>query len=117
MEVFFSTVNDSLYTPRNFSKSTASIGKTFQNPTASSDTQLCLLALKQFDDAQNDKNYIFEIPYGSIFRIDSGKIFKKMAVRVKRFECLEVSSKNVSLIQMLRWNCPCNNFTAFDASG
>jgi hypothetical protein len=38
------------------------------------------LALKQFDDAQNDKNYIFEIPYGSIFRIDSGKIFKKMAV-------------------------------------
>jgi hypothetical protein len=27
-----------------------------------------------------------------VFRIDSGKIFKKMAVRVKRFECLEVSS-------------------------
>jgi hypothetical protein len=53
---------------------------------------------------QNDKNYIFEIPYG-IFRIDSGKIFKK-AVQVKRFECLEVSSgKMYLLIQMLRWNC------------
>jgi hypothetical protein len=39
------------------------IGKTFQNPTASSDTDTTLsLALKQFD-AQNDKNYIFEIPY------------------------------------------------------
>jgi hypothetical protein len=38
------------------------IGKTFQNPTASSDTDTTLsLALKQFD-AQNDKNYIFEIP-------------------------------------------------------
>jgi hypothetical protein len=40
------------------------IGKTFQNPTASSDTDTTLsLALKQFD-AQNDKNYIFEIPMG-----------------------------------------------------
>jgi hypothetical protein len=51
MEVFFSTVNDPLYTPRNFSKSAATfIGKTFQNPTASSDTDTTLsLALKQFD--------------------------------------------------------------------
>jgi hypothetical protein len=48
MEVFFS-VNDSLYTPE-FSKSAASFGKTFQNPTASSDTDTTLsLALKQFD--------------------------------------------------------------------
>jgi hypothetical protein len=63
MEVFFSTVNDSLYTPE-FSKSTASfIGKTFQNPTASDTDTTLSLALKQFD-AQNDKN-IFEIPYGS----------------------------------------------------
>jgi predicted SprT family Zn-dependent metalloprotease len=48
-----------------FSKSAATfIGKTFQNPTASSDTDTTLsLALKQFD-AQNDKNYIFEIPMG-----------------------------------------------------
>jgi hypothetical protein len=57
-EVFFSTVNDPLYTQK-FSKSAATfIGKTFQNPTASSDTDTTLsLALKQFD-AQNDKNYI-----------------------------------------------------------
>jgi hypothetical protein len=38
------------------------------------------------------KLYIWDT-YGSVFRIDSGKIFKKMAVRVKRFECLEVSSE------------------------
>jgi hypothetical protein len=65
MEVFFSTVNDSLYTPRNFSKSTASfIGKTFQNPTASSDTDTTLsLALKQFD-AQNDKTIYLRYPMG-----------------------------------------------------
>lgn len=64
----------------------------FRNPTASSDTDATLsLALKQFDK-ENDKNYIFEIPYGSLFRIHNGKIFKKGAQRIKRFECQEVSS-------------------------
>ena len=64
----------------------------FKNPTASSDTDAKLsLALKHFDQ-QNDKNYIFEIPNGSIFRISNGKIFKKNALRVKRYECIEISS-------------------------
>jgi hypothetical protein len=64
-----------------FSKSTASfIGKTFQNPTASSDTDTTLsLALKQFD-AQNDKTIYLRYPW-SIFRIDIARFFKKMAVR------------------------------------
>ena len=48
----------------------------FRNPAASSDTDATLsLALKQFDK-ENDKSYIFEIPYGSFFRIHNGKIFK-----------------------------------------
>ncbi|TDO77325.1 SprT-like family protein [Flavobacterium chryseum] len=64
----------------------------FKNPTASSDTDTTLsLALKQYDK-ENDKSYIFEIPYGSVFRIKNGKIFKKIAVRTKRFECIEISS-------------------------
>ena len=68
------------------------LARHFRNPTASSDTDATLaLALKQFDQ-QNDKNYVFEIPYGSVFRIQNGKIFKKIAVRTKRFECLEMSS-------------------------
>ena len=68
------------------------LARHFKNPTASSDTDATLsLALKQFDK-QNDKNHIFEIPYGSVFRIHNGKIFKKIAIRVKRFECLEISS-------------------------
>ena len=68
------------------------LARHFKNPTASSDTDATLaLALKQFDQ-QNDKNYVFEIPYGSVFRIQNGKIFKKIAIRTKRFECLEVSS-------------------------
>lgn len=73
------------------------LARHFKNPTASSDTDVTLsLALKQFD-AQNEKNYIFEIPYGSIFRIADGKIFKKIAVRTKRFECLEISSGKIYL--------------------
>ena len=68
------------------------LAKHFKNPTASSDTDAKLsLALKHFDQ-QNDKNYIFEIPNGSIFRISNGKIFKKNALRVKRYECIEISS-------------------------
>jgi len=68
------------------------LARHFRNPKASSDTDATLsLALKQFDP-ENDKNYIFDIPYGSVFRIHNGKIFKKVALRLKRFECLEISS-------------------------
>jgi hypothetical protein len=68
------------------------LARHFRNPKASSDTDATLsLALKQFDP-ENDKNYIFEIPYGSVFRIHNGKIFKKVALRLKRYECLEISS-------------------------
>ncbi|THF50453.1 sprT domain-containing protein [Flavobacterium supellecticarium] len=73
------------------------LARHFRNPKASSDTDATLaLALKQFDPA-NDKNYIFEIPYGSIFRIHNGRIFKKGAQRIKRFECMELSSGRVYL--------------------
>jgi hypothetical protein len=73
------------------------LARHFKNPSASSDTDATLaLALKQYD-AQNDKNYIFEIPYGSVFRIPNGKIFKKIALRVKRYECIEVNSGRIYL--------------------
>ena len=55
------------------------LAKHFRNPKASSDTDAKLaLALKQFDLKETDKNYIFEIPFGSHFRIHNGKIFKKI---------------------------------------
>jgi hypothetical protein len=73
------------------------LARHFRNPSASSDTDTTLsLALKQFDQ-QNDKNYVFEIPYGSVFRIKNGKVFKKIAVRTKRYECLEISSGRLYL--------------------
>jgi len=73
------------------------LARHFKNPTASSDTDATLsLALKKYDE-QNDKNYIFEIPYGSVFRISNGKIFKKIAQRVKRYECIEINSGRIYL--------------------
>lgn len=69
----------------------------FKNPKASSDTDAKLsLALKQYDPP-NDKNYIFEIPYGGTFRLYNGKIFKRGNRRVKRYECLEVSTGRLYL--------------------
>ena len=51
---------------------------------------------KQYNGGNKEKT-IFEIPYGSIFRIHNGKIFKKVALRTKRFECLELSSGRIYL--------------------
>lgn len=73
------------------------LARHFKNPTASSDTDTTLsLALKMYDKP-NDKNYIFDIPYGSVFRITNGKIFKKIAIRTKRYECLEINSGRIYL--------------------
>lgn len=73
------------------------LARHFRNPKASSDTDATLaLALKQFDPP-NDKSYVFEIPYGSVFRIHNGKIFKKIAIRIKRYECQEISTGKIYL--------------------
>lgn len=75
------------------------IANHFKNPRASSDTDAKLsVLLKQFDE-KTDKNYIFEIPLGSTFRIHNGKVFKKGNRRIKRYECMELSSGRVYLFQ------------------
>ena len=69
----------------------------FKNPRASSDSDTRLsLALKQFDPP-NDKNFIFEIPLGGKFKLHNGKIFERGNKRVKRFECLEITSGRMYL--------------------
>ena len=69
----------------------------FKNPKATSDTDSRLsLALKAYDPP-NEKNYIFEIPFGANFRLYNGKIFKRGKQRVKRFECVEVATGRVYL--------------------
>ncbi len=68
------------------------LARHFKNPKASSDTDTQLaLALKSYD-TPNDKTFIFEVPYGSVFQLYNGKIFKKGSKRVKRYECIEIVS-------------------------
>lgn len=75
------------------------IARHFRNPRASSDTDAHLsVALKKFDP-ENDKNYIFEIPLGSLFRIYNGKTFRKGGRKVKRYECVEVDTGKIYLFQ------------------
>lgn len=70
----------------------------FRNPTASSDTDARLAyALKQFDERKPDVNFIHEVPSGSMFRIKNGRVFKKIGLRVKRYECLEVKTGRLYL--------------------
>lgn len=75
------------------------LARHFKNPKASSDTDAHLaVALKNYDPP-TDKNYIFEIPRGATFRIHNGRVFKKGNKRVKRYECIELSTGNVYLFQ------------------
>ena len=73
------------------------LARHFKNPKASSDTDSDLAyALKQFD-ANTNKIYIFEVPFGTIFKFRNKKVFKKVKKRVKRFECVEISTGKVYL--------------------
>ena len=77
------------------------IAKHFKNPKASSDTDAHLsVALKSFDvDTDSDKNYVFELPAGGVFKIYNGKIFKKGEKRRKRYECVEMETGKIYLFQ------------------
>ncbi|MBQ0116941.1 MAG: SprT-like domain-containing protein [Flavobacterium sp.] len=73
------------------------LARHFRNPSASSDTDATLsLALKQFDPP-NGKHYIFEVPYGGLFETPDGRVFKKIAQRTKRFECMDVKNGKIYL--------------------
>ncbi|MDC6390682.1 SprT-like domain-containing protein [Maribacter sp. PR1] len=72
----------------------------FKNPKASSSTDARLsIALQQFDKQQTDKTYVFQLPFGSVFRIYNGKFFRKGNKKVKRFECVEIKTGKVYLFQ------------------
>jgi len=73
------------------------VAQHFRNPRASSDTDAQLsIALKRYDPP-NDKNYIFELPMGSVFKLYNGRLFKKGKKKVKRYECLEMETGRVYL--------------------
>ena len=76
------------------------IAQHFKNPKASSSTDARLsIALKAYDVEERVNQYVFEIPEGSTFRIYNGKLFKKGNKRIKRYECVELSTGKVYLFQ------------------
>ena len=76
------------------------LARHFKNPKASSGTDAQLaIALKQFDEQQSEKTYVYELPIGCVFRIYNGKLFKKGNKRTKRYECIEISSGRMFLFQ------------------
>ncbi|MGE5944256.1 MAG: sprT domain-containing protein, partial [Flavobacteriales bacterium] len=73
------------------------LSKHFKNTKATRDTDAKLAsALKQFDEP-NDKTYIFDIPFGTLFKLYNGRVFKMGPLRVKRYECLEVKTGKLYL--------------------
>lgn len=75
------------------------LARHFKNPKASSDTDAQLSVVLKKYDPPSDKNYIFEIPLGATFRIQNGRIFKKGKKRVKRYECMELSTGKTYVFQ------------------
>ena len=77
------------------------IARHFKNPKASSSTDAQLsIALKAFDGTQHtDTSYVYELPFGSVFRIYNGKLFKKGNRRIKRYECIEMATGRMYLFQ------------------
>lgn len=71
----------------------------FKNPSASSDTDAILsMQLKKFD-APTNKVFVDELPLGTIFRIENGRVFKKGKLRVKLFECTDIKNNQVYLFK------------------
>ena len=75
------------------------LAKHFKNPKASSTTDLNLaLALKNYDPP-TDKIPVLEIAPGEVFELYNGKQFRRGQKRVKRIECVELSSGKLYLFQ------------------
>ena len=73
------------------------LAKHFKNPKATSDTDAKLaLALKQYDEV-NGKTYIFDVPFGTLFKLHNDRVFKMGRLRVKRYECMEVKTGKLYL--------------------
>lgn len=67
-----------------------------KNPKASTDADVKLsLAFKEFSK-EPGKNYIFEVPYGSLFRFKKA-IYKRGNKRRTRIECVHITNRKVYL--------------------
>lgn len=67
-----------------------------KNPKASTDTDVKLSLVLRNGKAEVGKNFIFEIPNGSVFKFKD-KVYKRGDKRRTRYECLNLTNKRVYL--------------------
>lgn len=65
----------------------------FKNPRASTDVDFNLVIELNKFDPETEKNYIFELDYGTIFETYNGRKFVLGSKRKKKYECDEVSTR------------------------
>ncbi len=72
--------------------------QSLKNPAATTCAEPQLIrALKMYDIKKNGYYFVEELPVGSLFKVNSGSVFKKGEKIRKRFKCIEVSTKKVYL--------------------
>lgn len=73
---------------------TQALHKTINNPAATANGETDLLKVLRSYNTQQKQGFtsVAEIPIGHLFETEKGKLFKKIALRRKRFECLEVAT-------------------------
>ena len=82
---------------------TKSLKKTLLNPaaTANGETAL-LLVLRQYNKINKSGAVVLaSLPDGILFTAEKGRIYKKIKLRRKRIECLEVKTGNIYLFSAL----------------
>lgn len=67
-----------------------------KNPKASTDSDVNLSLVLRGNEAEFGKNFIFELPQGSLFQFKS-TVYKRGNKRRTRFECLNMNNKRVYL--------------------
>ena len=67
-----------------------------KNPKASTDTDVNLSLALRGGEAENGKNFIFQVPVNSIFQFKN-TLYKRGNKRRTRYECLNLTNKRVYL--------------------
>lgn len=70
------------------------LSRSILNPsaTANGETELLLVLRKYNPQQQPGMIPVAEVPEGSLFQTENGRVFRKMNLRRKRYECVEVKS-------------------------
>ena len=72
-----------------------------QNPPASCSLDIALMrSLRKFDPVPSSFSYLEDLPEGSIFKIEGGRVFSKGKKLRKRYRCQEIDTKRAYLFSL-----------------